>query len=225
MSTIGGPEIITDGLVLSLDAANKKSYPGSGTAWADLSGNSNNGTLTNGPIFDSGNGGSIVFDGINDYVITQNLGLITTGTNDMFSVGVWLKTSSTVNYNKIIQLKDGVGLFLCADGGFGVQSNGDNSGICAAGTFIRDGSWHYIVGTYEESVKYTGFKDGVQVFDVATADGETVSTTDTYIGTQSTLGGTTFFNGSIAYIHVYNKILTPSEVLQNYTATKGRFGL
>lgn len=63
-----GPENVTNGLVLALDAGNKLSYPGSGTVWKDLSGNNNNGTLTNGPTFDSNNGGSIVFDGTNDYV-------------------------------------------------------------------------------------------------------------------------------------------------------------
>ena len=70
MSVIGGPDIITDGLVLYLDAANTKSYIGSGTTWKDLSGNSNDGTLTNGPTFDSGNSGSIVFDGVDDFVTT-----------------------------------------------------------------------------------------------------------------------------------------------------------
>lgn len=66
MATNGGPNIIQNGLVFALDAANKKSYPGSGTTWKDLSGNGNDGTLTNGPTFDSGNGGSIVLDGTND---------------------------------------------------------------------------------------------------------------------------------------------------------------
>lgn len=63
-----GPHIVTDGLVLALDAANPTSYPGSGTTWRDLSGNNNSGSLVNGPTFNSVNGGSIVFDGSNDYV-------------------------------------------------------------------------------------------------------------------------------------------------------------
>ena len=62
--------IVKDGLVLDLDAAKKDSYPGTGTAWNDISGNRNNGTLTNGPTFNSSNGGSIVFDGTNDYINT-----------------------------------------------------------------------------------------------------------------------------------------------------------
>ena len=62
------PKIVTNGLVLALDAANTKSYPGSGTVWSDLTPNGNNGALTNGPTFNSANGGSIVFDGTNDYL-------------------------------------------------------------------------------------------------------------------------------------------------------------
>lgn len=58
MAAHGGPNIVEDGLVLYLDAANKKSYPGSGTVWKDLSGNGNDGTLTNGPTFGSTNLGS-----------------------------------------------------------------------------------------------------------------------------------------------------------------------
>ena len=68
MSTKYSPKIVTDGLVLCLDAANSKSYPGSGTSWNDLSRNNNTGTLTNGPTYTSSFGGSSVFDGTNDYV-------------------------------------------------------------------------------------------------------------------------------------------------------------
>jgi hypothetical protein len=76
------PRIVTDGLVLALDAGNPKSYPGSGTAWTDLSGNGNTGTLVNGVGFDSGNLGSLVFDGVNDYVVhTSNLTAINNITN------------------------------------------------------------------------------------------------------------------------------------------------
>jgi len=63
-----GPDIVTDGLVLALDAANVKSYPGSGTTWRDLSGNDGNGTLTAGPTFSTDNGGVISFDGSDDAV-------------------------------------------------------------------------------------------------------------------------------------------------------------
>ena len=66
------PRIVTDGLVFCVDAGDKMSYPGAGTTWTDLSKNRNNGTLTNGPTFNSANGGSIVFDGTNDYANMSN---------------------------------------------------------------------------------------------------------------------------------------------------------
>lgn len=76
------PKIVTNGLVLYLDAANQKSYPGSGTTWTDLSGNGNTGTLTNGPTFSANNNGGIVFDGANDYVsISNSSSLNITGRN------------------------------------------------------------------------------------------------------------------------------------------------
>jgi len=84
-----GPNISTSGLVLALDAANTKSYPGSGTTWTDMSGNNNNGTLTNGPTFNSANGGSIVFDGSNDFVTLGNQSVLGF-TNGIFSVEAWV---------------------------------------------------------------------------------------------------------------------------------------
>jgi hypothetical protein len=72
MAFFHSPRIVTDGLVLALDAANSLSYPGSGTTWTDLSGKGNNGTLVNGPTFSPTNGGSIVFDGTNDYISFPN---------------------------------------------------------------------------------------------------------------------------------------------------------
>ena len=71
MASLGGPNIITNGLVLALDAANTKSYVSGSTVWRDLSGNNNSGSLTNGPTFNSANGGSIVFDGVDDYCVNS----------------------------------------------------------------------------------------------------------------------------------------------------------
>ena len=95
MSLNHSPKIVTDGLVLCLDAASRKSYPGSGTTWFDRSGNGNNGTLTNGPTFSSDNGGSIVFDGTNDYV---NCGttLGNFGTSN-FTINFFFKTSTSLH--------------------------------------------------------------------------------------------------------------------------------
>ena len=100
MSVIWGPEIVKSGLVLYLDAGNQNSYPGTGTTWTDISRNNNNGTLTNGPTFNSENGGSIVFDGTNDYVSTA-----LTSTNS-FTWNVWYKTNTVSNgFRNIISIR------------------------------------------------------------------------------------------------------------------------
>lgn len=92
MAVSGGPDIVPDGLVLALDAANIKSYAGSGTIWNDLSGNNNSGSLVNGPTFNSANGGSIVFDGVNDYVSLSSA----VNTNTSFTLGFWaMRTADT----------------------------------------------------------------------------------------------------------------------------------
>ena len=90
-----GPNIIKDGLVLTLDASSQRSYPGSGTTWYDLSGNGNNGTLTNGPTFDSGNGGSIVFDGTNDYVNGPTTNSVIGNNISLISLSAWVKITGT----------------------------------------------------------------------------------------------------------------------------------
>jgi hypothetical protein len=216
MSVKSNIGVVTDGLVFYVDAGNDNSYPGSGTTWSDLVGG-NDGTLTNGPTYDSTNGGSIVFDGTNDKIIAPNLGVITNNNTDQFTIGVWLKTTSTTNYNRIVKLQSNVSMFLSYDGGFSVQSNGDNAGTSPPNTFIRDGNWHYAVVTYNEGVEYTGYKDGSLSFTVATSDLEDNNGGNTAIGDDSP------FNGSLATVTVYNRVLPASEVLQNYNALKNRF--
>jgi len=101
MGTFGGAQpIVTDGLVFAIDAANYESYTSGSTTWSDLSGNGNNGTLTNGPTFDSGNGGSIVFDGTNDYVdYGTSLG---NGWSEI-TVQTWTKPATFPNSNFIFE--------------------------------------------------------------------------------------------------------------------------
>jgi hypothetical protein len=95
MSLGHGSSIVRNGLVLHLDAANPKSYPGSGTTWTDLSGNGNNGTLINGPVYNTTNNGNLIFDGVNDYaeITTRNTNLEFQPQN-AFTLSVWVKTNS-----------------------------------------------------------------------------------------------------------------------------------
>ena len=82
MAFIHSPKIVTSGLVLCLDAANKLSYPSTGTSWYDLTSTGYVGTLTNGPTFNGSNGGTIVFDGVDDYVSVSSAQSLNPGTHD-----------------------------------------------------------------------------------------------------------------------------------------------
>ena len=99
MSYKYGPSIVTDGLVFYVDAANENSYPGSGTDWADLSGDAT-ATLTNGPTYSSNNGGYIDFDGSNDHVEVTGINVSALST---FTLEAWvyptLYTSNNWNIN------------------------------------------------------------------------------------------------------------------------------
>ena len=104
------PRIVTDGLVFCVDAGDKMSYPGAGTTWTDLSKNRNNGTLINGPTFDSANGGSISLDGSNDYI---SVGSFNEDSSQDLSVMVWVYpivldggSSSGKDYSWIINKRD-----------------------------------------------------------------------------------------------------------------------
>ena len=156
-------KIVTDGLVLCLNAADKNSYPGSGTTWTDISGNGNNGTLTNGPTFSSTNGGSIVFDGVDDYTgLSTSTGLLNLGS--AFTISGWIKLTSTsqdlgilfssLNVNLSTNTQ-GVGFYWRRINEYSMNSNtirlqfGLNAWawqvFASNGISITDTNWHYIV--------------------------------------------------------------------------------
>ena len=243
MTAHGGPDLIQDGLALALDAGNRKSYPGSGTVWNDLSGNGNTGTLTNGPTFNSNNGGSIVFDGSND-VVTLGKSL-NVGNN--FTVGVWAYPTllGTTRRNLVLNGNDyGVG---------GVHRNGWILNTSGAGTnntfFLSIGNdtayrvagantlnineWTYLVGVVTnggESI--TLYKNGREVPSYAatvTSPGTISYTFQEFNMGYRQITGTgpvaDPFTGNIAVTQLYNRALSAQEILQNFIATRKRFGL
>ena len=221
--------IVTDGLVLHLDAGNSNSYPGSGTTWTDLSGNGNNGTLTNGPTYDSSNGGSIVFDGNNDYVNLGDLDLPAS-----FTLSIWFKGNTT-------QPQQFCGLLNKSGNGFGAWGlYGDaNSSYVRFGFIntsnslreisntnfndIKANTWVNYVGTYDFS-NLRLYRNGVEIAS-AVETTNPVSTNDTAsIGYRVALSANAYA-GLVSNAKIYNKALTPSEVTQNFDALKGRYGL
>ena len=231
MGTYGGPDIVTDGLVFSVDAANKKSYPGSGTAWNDLSGNANTGTLTNGPAFDSENSGNVNFDGTNDYII-----LTSAITNSIYTVNFWYKTGGN----------DGTYGYFTTDSsatskGFAMSEGGTASitgGALSYGNFyyyaqptatkltqttlLTTNTWYNIAAVFDTS------SNNIKVYINGVLDiNQSISNIQTdvvQIGRWNS-GNANFINGNMASFKIYNRALTSTEVVQNYNATKSRFGL
>lgn len=230
-----GPKIVTSGLVFAVDAANRNSYvSGSGTTWTDLSGNNNNGTLTNRPSFSATNGGNFDFNGTTQYVNCGS-GLDQASS---FSISVWAKR------NGIQGGPNNVGL-ICSRSGtapnykqnyqLGIlstnymifNSSSDSYKILSSLTQALNNTWYEITGTYDTSnntmrIYINGLfensttltvdppTDGSQLFLIGASDGSVPGN---------------YFKGSVANVKIYNRLLSDSEVLQNYNAAKARFGL
>ena len=236
--------IVTNGLVLCLDAANSKSYPGSGDIWTDLSGNGYNFTLVNGPTFNSLNGGGIEQDGADDYIErTYTTDLSFTG-NVSFTLQIVAKNKTLFsNYPAIMSCGDANengawqvdlfndGLFGGTYGtiSFGRYQNGgsylDAGGACSyLFTSTADANstnfWCY---TYSSTGGGKLYRNGNLITSTATTGSITRSTTpDVFIGRR--FGNSARITSCIFYnISVYNKALTAAEIQQNYLATKSRY--
>jgi hypothetical protein len=231
MGVFAGPEISSDGLVLSLDAGNTKSYPGSGTAWTDLTGLGNTGTLTNGPTYSSANGGSIVFDGTNDYVQTNFNYPLTSSTTE-FTCAAWYKCFPEANSEGLIFSNyqgnpNPFNLYANVNGkaqGFTRNSGGSSVSVTSL-TSVNDSRWHYVVYTKTGSDTYKLYVDG-NLETTATASLGAISVSNNIV-----LGILNFYlnqgryRGDIATAQIYNRALSAAEVTQNFNALRGRFGI
>ena len=182
----------------------------------DESGNNNNGIVNGAILVDDrfGNPNSAyLFDGNDDYIELTDLNATTDDTNDEFTISAWIKTTNTTDYRGIVNFSSNCGSYVCIDGGFSIQSNGDNAGTCPPNTQINDGNWHHVVVTYIEGQGYIGFKDGVQVFNVTSSSSEGDRNRNAYIGTRN---NNDFFDGSIDDIYIYDRSLSASEVQALY---------
>ena len=220
MGTTYNPAIVTDGLVFCVDAANKRSYPGTGTALTDIAGVSN-GTLTNGPTFDSANGGSIVLDGSNDEIICGNDASIqiTEG-----SISAWFAANNgNSSYRGIIAKQNAWGLFVHSDDLVTYSWGPGSAGRKETGIDVGDGSWNNVVMTFTETNGASSNNAKIYL------NSELVLTTRiNHLNHTRTLqlgeaNANQHLNGKIAQASVYNRVLTPDEVRQNYEATVGRY--
>ncbi len=237
------PKIVTDGLVLALDAANTKSYVSGSTVWNDLTANRNNGTLTNGPTFSSANGGSIVFDGTNDYIIvpissnsTKNLYF--SGSSNI-TVSSWVKTNSlTLNRQDYLMLEDEPNLDILEPIRLFISGSSVTFQVVnASSSFVNTtknnalpttASYYNIVGTYDGSnvkLYIQGILEAQDSLSLNIKNSQAGINARWIIGRGEIPLTSRIFNGNIAIIYIYNRTLSAQEILQNYNATKGRFGL
>jgi len=217
------PKIVTNGLVLALDAANPKSYPSSGTTWTDLSGKGNNGTLVNGVGYSADNNGSLIFDGLDDAVQTSYGPTLTD-----FTVVVWFKsTGGSLNYNRIVDKNFQTGLWI------GRQNNIANSwggGVLETsspyGRYITltDNQWHMIVSR-RQGTTHTICGDGASNAVSGTVSANALSTTTFAFGNYSGTNNAQRLTGNIAQVFIYNTALTDAQIEQNFNATRGRYGI
>jgi len=223
------PQIVTNGLVFCLDAGNTKSYPGSGTTWTDLSGLGNNGTLTNGPTFDSSNGGSIVFDGTNDYVTCgtdSSLNLTTALTLDVWC---YLNGFGGGDFGRLIDRGNGTGtgyLFFVdntvTNGTNGIRYISDNTGGTANGV-VDLNVWQNFTLTHTGSTVNL-YKNGV-FFSTVPGSHSNITSGSRTLTIGGNVAATRAFDGNISNAKIYNRVLTATEIAQNYSALRGRFGI
>jgi hypothetical protein len=217
-------KIVTSGLILALDAADRNSYSGSGTTWNDMSGNGNSGSLINGPTFSSANGGSIIFDGVDDYINCGNNTIL--NLNDNYTISIWLKTSTLIN-QAIIQRYLNGGAYP----GYSIDINRTTTGTIDIytggnwyinnGSNINNNTWNHIVFTINLTTATFYKNTNSTSFSVVAS---TTNPNDTlFIGCLE--GNTGFFSGNIAQTLIYNRALSAQEVLQNYNTQKSRFNL
>jgi len=228
MGVYGGPEVVESGLVLALDAANSKSYPGSGTTWTDMSGRGNNGTLVNGVGYNGSNLGSLSFDGTNDYCsLTSNI-FRTTLPN--FTISTWYNNSTdgillgnhfhgstweSVWFSNTLFMVNGA-------------NNNTTNRQQLLYTVTADNTWSNLVAVNNSTSGFMKvFLNGVEYASKSATVVPWNSNIIPTIGAQRQNTGAIVgpITGNISQVSIYNRALTAQEIQQNYLATKSRFDL
>ena len=237
--------MIQDGLVLALDASDRNSYVSGSTTWTDLSGINNNGTLVNGPTFNSSNGGNIVFDGTNDYVTCGTLGnygsqMATNGITLEFifsstytaaikqfgTINTGINTLLAINFNR-----DENDAYSAKKTSLGIRSNGNVYLVGAINTDIYTGDFFIVSIVRQANTNQISFYiNGVQQTTIYGLTGNPTSFSNFEnsftVGAINSRG--TIINNlacSIPSFKIYNRALSSDEILQNYNAIKARYNL
>jgi hypothetical protein len=229
--------IVTSGMVLNLDAGFTSSYPKGNLQWYDLSGSGNTGTLTNGPTFNSFSGGSIVFDGTNDYV-SQTYTKLSNG----LTLNAWMKTTSTrsvksylgdASNNIVGDTTNDVWIGFGVTNGKLNYNNAKKTGDWGTSQYysnqsVNDGDWKSVTVTHSKTTELVSlYINSVldSTYNNTSSGGfnQWAATAFNIIGGGAGAGD--YFTGSLSNVQIYNRDLSPFEVYQNYNSMKGRFGI
>jgi len=207
-----GPKIITDGLVLCLDAADRKSYSGSGTIWYDRSGNKNNATLTGSPI---NNGNKFYMNGSSQFAEVT----LATGTARTVDI-VYKLYNPAGGYGPLWRTQD------WCERIFSSSINVIPSSSTYYYVYGPDSSTSIINIAYSfNGTSLKSYKNGSLISDV-TMNSSMISSTYSYrFGNQSSGSTNAYIEMDLYYVRFYNRQLSNAEVLQNFTAQRGRFGI
>lgn len=223
--------ISTNGLALYLDAANRKSYPATGTLWYDLSGSQINGTLVNGPTFNIQNKGNLIFDGTNDYVSVSNTSLGVGGKPPNCTMTIWAKINRTSTFQQIAGFRNDSNFsffFLLLDSG-GATVNTEARIQTSANTYdiAVDFMPYFNKWTHITFAAYETFSrlylNGVLVGSNTSVSGSFGSTSQNFTIGSHPNGGSFLTNGSISSVLFYNRGLTQQEIVTNFNAGRDKF--
>jgi hypothetical protein len=224
MSSSAGPKIITDGIILNLDASDKKSFQGSGTLWNNRCGKKDKGTLTNAPVYNDVNGGFFQFNN-NTYITIPNDTIYNTQT---LTVEVWVKTNNTnqrgVWFEKGNSTKQYALLQENATINWRIDIAGSPTNLTVStATYMNTSNWYQVVGTYSSGFKRL-YINGVLVNSASNSG--TISTDALGITVGARGGGNgDNYNGNLAICKLYNVALTIDQIKHNFDATKSRFSI
>jgi hypothetical protein len=221
----GQYSIVSDGLVLALDASDPASYSGTGTTWFDISGNSNNGVLTNGPTYN--NEGSLVFDGTDDYLSIPNSSSL--GVGDVLTISSWINASNLLSRYGIFSTR-----FNNSAGSWQLEVGVANSGtnrvsVTGVGVWIWESSNNVIQPNTWTNICYrrpsnTLFINGIKLTPLVTTSYTIQNNSDIKVlGSGSS--SSQYFPGRISNTYLYSRQISDQEIQQNYNALKGRYGL
>lgn len=243
MGASSGPDLVTSGLILYLDAGNPASYPGSGTSWRDISGNSINGTLTGSPVYSSNNLGNFSLSGTGQYADLGSNSLLQFTNTQAFTISLWFNWSVSVSSSQrtlfSYALSGGRGYYITVDDTGTVNTNGvlfdyydgaSFKGIQTSNNSIVKGAWYNIACTCDTSNTSAGMRiylNGVAATTSARTGVGTPSSINysTLVAQVGARQGGVAFGGLISQFTAYNRSLSASEVYQNYVSTRGRYGL